>query len=65
MPNPTIHTFRPYDRVAVRMPMDRYSVKAGDMLYVIEQNWLETLVEEARTGIRFIAQTLDLEFWTL
>jgi hypothetical protein len=47
------------------MPMDRYSVKAGDMLYVIEQNWLETLVEEARTGIRFIAQTLDLEFWTL
>jgi hypothetical protein len=56
-------TFAPYDRVAVRMPMDRYTVRAGDMLYVIRQDWLDTLVEECRTGFRFIVQTLDLEPW--
>lgn len=68
---PAFPNFQPYDRVAVRMPMDKHSyefykggLKAGDMLYVIRQDWLETEVEEVRTGIRGTVQTLDLEPWT-
>lgn len=65
MLNPTLPNLAPYDRVAVRVPMLEYHpVKCGDMLYVIQQDFLETLVEEARTGIRYIIKTLDLEPWT-
>jgi hypothetical protein len=70
MIQPQFPNFKPYDKVAVRMPMDKYRVAwgeplgAGDLLYVIQQNWLMTLVEEARTGVRLTIKTLDLEPWT-
>lgn len=72
MIDPKLPNFKPYDRVAIRMPMDKYNrhypivpgPMSGDMLYVIEQDWLETRVEEARTGIRMTVATLDLEPWT-
>lgn len=65
MTNPQFPNFKPYDKVAVRVPMIEYwPLKCGDMLYVIEQDHLETLVEEARTGDRRIIETLDLEPWT-
>jgi hypothetical protein len=70
MIHPTFPNFKPMERVALRMPMERYQfditdgLKSGDMLYVVKQDHFETRVEEARTGFHFTVQTLDLEPWT-
>lgn len=64
MIHPTFPDFKQGQRVAVRVPMDKYILRSGDLCYVVKQNHLQTTVEEARTGVHHTVQTLDLDPWT-
>lgn len=61
---PPFPDFKPGERVAIRVPMEKYLLRPGDLCYVVSQNFMTTTVEEARTGLHHTVQTLDLDPWT-